>query len=177
MKRSELMFNVLLVFVDFAMIVVAGMLAYSLRFSDRLSHLRPIVFDLPFSSFMEIVFIVSPFFVVSFALLGLYSNSGIRKIIKEIAQVVIGISAVFMLLIFVTFMQREMFSSRFIFFAGWFFAIFSVITGRLFVRLIQIWAADKLKFGFHRLVLLGENTIVKTVQKEIRENKALGYKI
>lgn len=177
MKRSELMFNVLLVFVDFAMIVVAGMLAYSLRFSDRLSHLRPIVFDLPFSSFMEIVFIVSPFFVISFALLGLYSNSGIRKIVKEIAQVVIGISAVFMLLIFVTFMQREMFSSRFIFFAGWFFAIFSVITGRLFVRLIQIWAADKLKFGFHRLVLLGENTIVKTVQKEIRENKALGYKI
>ncbi|MBW6441131.1 sugar transferase [Patescibacteria group bacterium] len=177
MKRSELIFNVLSVFVDFIMIIVAGMLAYSLRFSSELSNLRPIVFDLPFRNFIEIVFAVSPFFVISFALLGLYSNSGIRKIFKEAAQVVIGISAVFMILIFLTFMQREMFSSRFIFFAGWLFAIISVISGRFLVRLVQIWAIDKLKFGYHRLVLLGENGIVKTVQKEIKKNKSLGYKV
>jgi len=177
MKRSELIFNVLLVPIDFLMIMLAGMLAYSLRFSPELSQLRPIVFDLPFSRFMEITFAVSPIFIISFALIGLYSLNNVRKLWQEIFQIIIGVSAGFMLVIFIAFMQREMFSSRFIFFAAWFFAITTVISGRVLIRIIQSWLARKYKLGFHRLVLLGENGIVKTVCKEIRKNKILGYKV
>ncbi|MCK5122872.1 MAG: sugar transferase [Candidatus Pacebacteria bacterium] len=177
MKRSELIFNVLLVPIDFLMIMLAGILAYSLRFSGELSQLRPIVFDLPFSRFMEITFAVSPVFIISFALIGLYSLSNVRKLWKEIFQIMIGVSASFMVIIFIAFMQREMFSSRFIFFAAWFFAITTVVSGRVMIRIIQSWLAHKYKLGFHRLVLLGDNGIVKTVHREIKKNKILGYKV
>jgi len=177
MKRTELIFNVVLVPVDFLMIVLAGILAYLLRFSPELSKLRPIVFDLPFGKFMEIVFAVSPVFIIFFALSGLYSMKSVRKLWKEIFQVITGISAGFMFIIFMTFMQREMFSSRFIFFAAWFLAIITVISGRITVRAIQGWIAKKYRFGVHRLVLLGKNGIAKTINKEIKNNKSLGYKI
>ena len=177
MKKSELFFNVLLVPIDFLMIFLAGVLAYSLRFSSELSFLRPIVFDLPFGNFMEIVFAVSPIFIISFALLGLYSNNGVRKFWKEIFQIMIAVSAGFMFLIFITFMQREMFSSRFIFFAGWIFAILTVVFGRVILRFVQGWMASKFKFGFHRLVLLGDNSAVKTIQNEIKNKPVLGYRI
>ncbi|MDF1498570.1 MAG: sugar transferase [Patescibacteria group bacterium] len=177
MKKSELVFNVLLVPIDFLMIIFAGVLAYSLRFSAEFSNLRPIVFDLPFRSFMEIIFVVSPIFIISFAFIGLYNLKSVRKFWKEIFQIAVGVSAGFMLIIFVTFMQREMFSSRFIFFAGWFFAIITVVLGRGIMRVLQGWIVNKFKFGFHRLVLLGGNGTVKTIQNEIRKNKVLGYKI
>jgi FlaA1/EpsC-like NDP-sugar epimerase len=177
MKRSELIFNALLVPVDFLMIILAGVLAYLLRFSPELSQLRPIVFDLPFSRFMEIVFAVSPVFIASFALMGLYNMRSVRKFWKEIFQVMVGVSAGFMLIIFLTFMQREMFSSRFIFFAAWVFAIVMVVSGRIIIRIVQGWLARRYKLGFHRLVLLGRNGIVKTIQKEIKKNRILGYKV
>jgi len=177
MKKSELFFNVLLVPIDYLMISLAGFFAYSLRFSSELSHLRPIVFDLPFGRFMEIIFFISPIFIISFALVGLYSNNVVRKFWKEIFQIIVAVSAGFMFLIFITFMQREMFSSRFIFFAGWFFAILTVVFGRLIVRFIQGWVARKYEFGFHRLVLLGDDGAVKTIQKEIKNSAVLGYRI
>lgn len=177
MKRTELIFNALLVPIDFLMLVIAGIFAYSSRFSPGLSSFRPIVFNLSFSHYMEIVFAVSPVFIISFALIGLYNLSVVRKFWKEIFQIIVGVSAGFMFIIFMTFMQHEMFSSRFIFFAAWFLAIIMVLLGRITIRFIQAWLARKYKLGFHRLVLLGENGAVKTIQNEIRNNKALGYKI
>ncbi len=177
MKRTELIFNALLVPIDFLMLVVAGVFAYSFRFSPGLSSFRPIAFDLSFSHYMEIVFAVSPVFIISFALIGLYNLSAVRKLWKEIFQIIVGASSGFMFIIFMTFMQHEMFSSRFIFFTAWLLAIIMVILGRITIRLVQGWLARKYKFGFHRLVLLGENGAVKTIQNEIRNNKVLGYKI
>jgi len=177
MKRSELIFNALLVPIDFLMVVFAGILAYSLRFSSELSKLRPIVFDLSFNRYMEIVLALSPIFIASFAFVGLYNMKSVRKFWKEISQITMGVSASFMFIIFAAFMQREMFSSRFIFFAAWFFAIATVVFGRIIVRIIQGWAASKCKFGFHRLVLLGKNEVMKTIQKEVKNNKLLGYKV
>ncbi|MFA6097846.1 MAG: sugar transferase [Candidatus Paceibacterota bacterium] len=177
MKRSELIFNAILVPVDFLMIVIAGTMAYSLRFTPELSNLRPIVFDLPFQRFMEIIFAVAPIFILIFALSGLYSERNVRKFWREVFHIIVGVSAGFMVLIFVTFMQREMFSSRFIFFAGWVFAITMVVIGRLTMRFFQGWITRKLRLGYHRLVLIGKNGIVRSIQKEVKANKVLGYEV
>ncbi len=177
MKRSELIFNALLVPIDFLMIVSAGILAYFLRFSAELAAFRPIVFDLSFDEYMKIVLAISPVFITSFAFTGLYSMKSVRKFWKEISQIMVGVSAGFMFIIFIAFMQREMFSSRFIFFAAWFFAIGTVIFGRIIIRIIQGWMASRGKFGFYRLVLIGKNGVVKTVQREVKNNRILGYKI
>lgn len=177
MKKSELIFNALLVPIDFCMVVLAGILAYFLRFSGELAGLRPIVFDLPFDRYLQIVIALAPIFIISFALAGLYNMRSVRKFWREIPQIAMGVSASFMFIIFVAFMQREMFSSRFIFFAAWLLAIITVVFGRFIIRVIQGWAASSGKFGFYRLVLIGKNGIVKTIQQEVKSNNILGYKI
>ncbi len=46
MKKSELVFNVLQLPVDFLMIVIAGLTAYFLRFHPGLVGFHPVIFNL-----------------------------------------------------------------------------------------------------------------------------------
>ncbi|MDD3006879.1 MAG: sugar transferase [Candidatus Pacebacteria bacterium] len=177
MKKSELMFNVLLVPIDFLMVILAGILAYYVRFAPQLEVLRPVGFEMDYQAFLEIVFAMVPIFIGFFAFFGLYSLSSVRKFWREILRVVAGVSASFMFILFMIFFAREEFPSRFIFFAAWLLAILTISIGRVIVRFIQGYVARKYSFGFHRLVLVGNNSLMKTIQGEINRNHTLGYKV
>ena len=177
MKKSELMFNVLLVPIDFLMIIAAGMLAYRVRFMPQIASLSPVGFEMDLASFMEIVFAMAPIFIGFLAFFGLYSLTSVRKFWREILRIVAGVSAGFMFVLFMIFASREEFPSRFIFFAAWLLAILTISMGRIAVRFIQGYMARKYSFGFHRLVLVGNNVIMKSIQSEINRNRTLGYKV
>lgn len=177
MKKSELIFNMLLVPIDFLMIILAGALAYYVRFAPQVAVLRPVGFEMSYSSFMEIVFAMAPIFIGFLAFFGLYSLSSVRKFWREILRVVAGVSASFMFILFMVFFAREEFPSRFIFFASWMMAILTISAGRVIVRFLQGYAARKYSFGFHRLVLVGNNSLMKTIQNEINHNRTLGYRV
>jgi len=177
MKKSELLFNVILVPIDFLMIILAGILAFQVRFMPQLATLKPVEFEMDLASFLEIVFAMAPVFVGLLAFFGLYSLKSVRKFWNETLRVVAGVSAGFMFVIFMIFITREEFPSRFIFFASWFMAIFTISLGRVVIRFVQGFVARKYKFGFHRLVLVGGNGAVKSIQNEINRNRTLGYRI
>ena len=61
MKKAELFFTAFLVPVDFIMIVLAAVMAYFLRFTPWLVDIRPVLFDLPFSKYIVLVLVVTPF--------------------------------------------------------------------------------------------------------------------
>lgn len=177
MKKSELIFNVLLVPVDILMIFLAGFLAYQSRFSAQIANLKPVLFELDFSSFMEIVMMVTPIFIVFLGIFGLYSLSSVRRFWWEILKIMGAVSAAFMFIIVLIFFMQETFPSRFIFIAMWLLAIIMISLGRVVVRYIQGFLVRKYNFGFHRLVLVGGNGTVKSIQNEIKSNRVLGYKI
>lgn len=177
MKKSELIFNVLLVPVDLVMIFCAGFLAYQFRFSSSIANLKPVVFELDFSSFMEIVVMTTPIFVAFLAIFGLYSLSSVRRFWWEVLKIMGAVSAAFMFIIVLIFFMQETFPSRFIFLAMWLLTIFTLSFGRMMVRYIQGFLVRKYDFGFHRLVLVGGNGTVKSIQNEIKQNRVLGYKI
>ncbi|MFA7169249.1 MAG: sugar transferase [Candidatus Paceibacterota bacterium] len=177
MKKSELIFNILLVPIDFLMIILAGFLAYQVRFTPQLAVLKPVGFEMSYASFMEIVFAMAPIFIGFLAFFGLYSLVSVRRFWREILKVIAGVSASFMFILFMVFIAREEFPSRFIFFASWFLAILTISSGRIVVHFLQGYVAQKYSFGFHRLVLVGNNTIMKTIQNEINHNRTLGYKV
>lgn len=177
MKKSELIFNVFLVPIDFLMIILAGALAYQIRFSDLVEDFKPVGFDMDFAAFMEIIFAIAPIFIGFMAFFGLYSLSSVRRFWKEILRVIAGVSASFMFILFMIFVLREEFPSRFIFFVSWFTAILTISAGRVTVRFLQGYAARKYSFGFHRLVLVGSSGIMKSIQNEINRNRTLGYKV
>ena len=177
MKKSELVFTALLVPFDFLMIVLAGALAYSLRFSQRISEIRPIVFDLPFFEYLGRIFLIALFFIIIFALINLYNFRFRQKISAEFFQIVIGISAGILIITFFDFLQREVFSSRFIILAIWIFSIIFVFFGRTILRFLKKWMVGKYNYGVHRIVIIGGNGLSKIIREQINQNPSLGYRI
>src|SRR3989338_11220093 len=114
MNRVELIFKAILVPLDFIMLVIAGLAAYSIRFQTFVTEIRPVVYEMPFREYLNIVLLMTILWVVIFALEGLYTIKGPRKIIHELMKVFFACSTGLILIIILIFLKRELFSSRFI---------------------------------------------------------------
>ena len=124
MKRSELIFSVLLVPVDYAMLLAAATTAYFLRLSEPIKAWRPALFtlDLPFSKYLFIAAMVALWWLAAFALVGLYQLKTNRRRIEEFFQIVVGSAFGVLGIIVYIFFSGELFNSRFIILAALFFA-------------------------------------------------------
>src|SRR3989344_5654329 len=72
MKKSELFLTFLKVPVDYAMIFLAGLTAYFIRFESSFTSIRPVVFELSLNDFLRMDFTMALSWLVIFALAGLY---------------------------------------------------------------------------------------------------------
>jgi exopolysaccharide biosynthesis polyprenyl glycosylphosphotransferase len=176
MKRSELFFSFLLVPLDFLMIVLAGISAYYIRFSEFTTGIRPVIFDLPFSSYLKVVLLVALLWLIIFALSGLYSIKDSRKLLKEFYRVVLACSTGFMLIVILIFIRRELFDSRFIILVGWVLAIFYVSFSRFLIRNLQnmLFSFD---VGVKKIILVGNSKTTDVLIKEFSRNKKSGYEV
>ena len=123
MKKTELFFSTMFIPVDFAMLILAGLSAYYLRFSEWTISWRPVIFDLPMSEYFRSLLIISVLWIVIFALSGLYQIRSARKLAQEIQRIIVSCSAGFALVSLIIFFQRDLFDSRFIVLAGFVFSI------------------------------------------------------
>ena len=108
------------------MMILAALTAYYIRFSDFFRAWRPAVFDLPLNEYLKIVFLMGLFWLIIFALSGLYEVKSARKLLKEIYRIILACSTGLMLIVAVVFLSRDLFDSRFIVLAGWVFSILYV---------------------------------------------------
>ena len=60
-----------------------------------------------------------------------------RKFLDDFLKIIIGVSAGIFILVLYIFIKRELFDSRFIVLAGWFFAIIFILIGRFFIINLQ----------------------------------------
>lgn len=178
MKKSELFFSFLLVPLDFLMIVLAGISAYYIRFSEFTIDIKPIIFanNLSFARYFNIVLIISFLWIIVFAFSGLYNIKSARKIIKESYKVILACSTGLMLIVILIFFRRELFDSRFIVLAGWLLAIIYVIFARLLVRWIQR-SLFKYGIGVHNVVLVGNSKTTDELIKHFSSSKKLGFSV
>ncbi len=177
MKKSQLIFNSILVPVDFLMMILAGISAYYLRTSKWLSNIRPVLFELsmPFEKYLGLVITVSLFSLIVFAILGLYSMKTNGYGLSKAFQIAIAVSASILSIIIYIFLRGEFFNSRFIILAAWLFAIIYVNIGRLIVQIIQHYFLTKSNFGINRVLLLGNEKLTKQLSNTFETNKDLGY--
>ncbi len=176
MKKSELFFSFLLVPLDFAMIVLAGISAYYIRYAKFLTDIRPVIFDLPFAYYLNAILLVAFLWLIIFALAGLYSIRGARKIVPEIYRVILACSTGLMLIVVLIFMRRELFDSRFIVLAGWGLAIFYISFARVLVRWIQR-ALFIFGVGAHQVIMVGNSKTTDALVHEFSSRKDSGYKV
>ncbi|MCG2697664.1 hypothetical protein L6307_01025, partial [Candidatus Parcubacteria bacterium] len=152
MKRSELFFSFLLVPLDFAMITLAGVSAYYIRYAQFFQELRPVIFNLQFGGYIKIVLLIAALWLIIFAFSGLYNIKGSRRLAQEIFRVILACSTGLMLIVILIFVRRELFDSRFIVLAGWILSIIYISFSRSLIRLIQR-ALFKYGIGVHQVVL------------------------
>ncbi len=176
MKKTELIFTALLVPLDFLMIILAGIVAYFLRFSSFFQEIRAVIFNLPFEYYLKILTLVALSWIVIFAFSGLYAVNARRKFIDELYKIFLACSSGMMLIFTVIFIKRELFDSRFIILAGWILSIIFVFLGRLTVRKIQRIFFKK-GIGAHNLIIIGEDKTTENIVKLFKENPEWGYRV
>ncbi|MFA5047721.1 MAG: sugar transferase [Patescibacteria group bacterium] len=176
MKRSEIAISASLVPLDYLMVILAGLVSYSIRFWQPIKSIRPIIFNLPFSFFMHYLWLIALIWLISFALAGLYSMKSTRRTIDEISKIILGCSTAVMILMFVFFFSRSLFDSRFIILASWVFSVIFIIIGRSIVRSIQhnLYRFD---LGIHRVVIIGDSDLSQEVINNFKSHIKEGYKV
>lgn len=176
MKRSEIFLMVLQVPVDFFMLILAGISAYYLRFTEWAVELRPIMFDLSLSEFLASVLWVAFVWIIIFAFAGLYSPNPNKKFSKYITRVIFACSTGLAVVAVYVMFTQQLFDSRFLVAAGWGFAMLYVITGRLMIRglksLMYRWG-----LGQRRVVVIGSEDVTEAIIDTLKTRPELGYNV
>ena len=177
MKKSELFFSAIQVPTDFLMIILASVAAFAIRNIPEIMILKPKLYNFPFDDYMKVVFFVAPFFLLIYAIEGLYNIKSTRSFWKEAWRVMVATSIGLVIIIIAIFLKREWFSSRFVILAAWGMATFFVISARLFLHLVQKWLLRKYEIGVHRVLLIGRNGKLAAVRNILEQDRNLGYKV
>lgn len=177
MKKSELVFNVLLVPLDFVAIFLATLVAYSLRFNTGVfTRVFPVGLSVDFHDYLILSLVASALFLLFLALNGLYVLKNTRRIYGEIFKVFGSISSATLAIIIVIFFTQQGDTSRFLVLAVWVFAIIFVSLIRLFLRIFQRIMFRRGKFT-RKIVLIGNNATTKTLAETYKKYPSMGYKV
>jgi len=177
MKKTEIIFSSILVPIDYVLLVLAGLSAYFLRYSEiYATNIREVVFSLSVFEYSRYVFLVALVWIIIFGLTGMYSMRPGRKIFKMLSNIFLGCSTGTLIVIVVFFFSRELFSSRFIILAAWALAVLYISLAHLIIKWIQ-QGFYKRKIGVHRVVFVGGDEKALAIENEFENNLKLGYQI
>ncbi|MCX6745578.1 MAG: sugar transferase [Candidatus Parcubacteria bacterium] len=176
MKKNDLIFAIILIPIDFLMLILAALTAYYLRVGSFVTEIRPVIYTLSIGEYLSYVFVVSLFWLLIFAFAGLYAIRSGRKFSQEFSRIFFACSTGVLAIIVAIFFKRELFSSRFIILAVWFFTIFYVTIGRVIIYEIQKLFLKK-GYGAKRIIVIGIDKNSQILTKEINDQPSLGYKI
>lgn len=177
MKRSEIFFSAIQVPVDLIVIVLAAISAYYLRSWEPVRPFLSPVFNLSFDDYFRFAATVSPFFLLVYAIEGLYTMRVTRSFWREASSIFRATSLGLIILIIAVFLKREWFSSRFVILAGWGLAVTYVVFARYLIQRIQKWLLINRGIGVHRVLLIGYNDKMRLLRMRLDRDKALGYRV
>lgn len=176
MKRFELIFTFLQLPLDYLAIIAAGFAAYSLRFSDIITSIRPVIFDLGWNKYWPLVITVSIGWLIIFALNGLYKINPNRKFASDISRIFMACSTGFAAITIYVFFTLQKFDSRFLVLTSWILAIIFVILERMAMRGLKALLHNQ-GFGLRRLIIVGDENISQIISETLQQKKYLGYSV
>lgn len=176
MKRFELTFSFVQLPLDYLMLILAGVSAYSLRFAHITTSIRPILFNLPWDKFWPSLLAVALAWIGIFAASGVYSTNPNRKLTSEIGHIFTACALGFAGITIYVFFTLQKFDSRFLVLVGWLFAFIYVSIARTFLRLLKI-LCYRFGIGQRKTVIIGDDKIAQEIKNNLLNQPHLGYKI
>jgi exopolysaccharide biosynthesis polyprenyl glycosylphosphotransferase len=181
MKKSELLFGLARIPIDFGMTMLAFMIAYRIRLNtDLIPGLYFPVDQVNFPElpeYISLTMFASLALVAIFAINQMYTLRNTARIGSEIMKVTFLSAAWLMLIIAYYFVTREFFFSRLVLGYAWILTMILVATGRVFIRLFQR-ALAKRGIGRRRILFIGANVLTERIAqkfKTIPSYKIAGY--
>ncbi|TRZ81971.1 sugar transferase [bacterium] len=176
MKKTSFIFSALKLPLDFLMILLAGVCAYSLRFTPIFTKIKPILFTLTLETYFAFLALGALFSLIVFALTGLYQIKQLRPI-EEFFRILVATAASLLVINFSAYLSQAFFESRFILIATWILSALFVPIGRGFLSHLRRYLAQNYAIGLNRVVIIGDNEITKKIKEYIKQNPILGYRI
>jgi len=175
MKKANFVINIALVPIDFALLIAAATSAYFLRFSDSITQIRPVFYEMPFETYFGLAWKVALAGIIIFAFFNFYTMSD-KKLAKELPRIFTGVSMLAVFLILAIFLSRELFSSRFIIILAWALAIVYLFIARVFVFWLRNYFF-KIGRGLSSVIVLGQADLRNTIINEYKLKPSLGYQV
>ena len=176
MKKTDSIFTIILIPLDFIMLVLAALTAYYLRVGTFVTEIRPVIYALSLGEYIGYTMVLAILWLLIFAIAGLYAIKIRRKLIQEIGKIFLACSTGILTIIVAIFLKRELFSSRFIILAVWAFSIIYITIGRLIIFQIQKSLLKK-GYGAKKIILIGQDKNTQIIAAEIKNKPQLGYQI
>lgn len=166
-KRSELLFAVLQIPVDYVMLVVSFVLAYFIREGSG----KPFAVELPGYTYLTIMLGFLPLWLIIFASVGLYRIRADRSNLVDIGKVIAACSAGVMILIVAEFFSvTPVFPAKIIPIYGFLFSIILIGLGRLILGVIQRVVASY-GIGVYRVLFIGGGRAAVELKASLKKLK------
>lgn len=157
-NNASFVYSFCLVILDFLALLVAYVIAYIIRvkIDDR-----PLIEFIPARSFFSAFLVLSLFWVVIFALLGLYNNYIYENRFKEFGRLVVGSFVGLLFILSVAYISKEpIFPARLVPFYGFFISLSLLVIFRNLARLIRGWLFN-FGIGVNNLLIIGNSKVVE----------------
>ncbi|MBU1018463.1 MAG: sugar transferase [Patescibacteria group bacterium] len=181
MKKTEIIFGILRVPIDFAMVLLGFILAYELRTYPELIPGMVLPVDLvafpALPEYLNFIWISGPILVIIFWLNHMYSMKITERLSQEVLKVCFLTSAWLMIIIAYFFLTREFFFSRLVLGYGWVLSTIFIAGGRVGTRWLQTMLA-RAGFGVRRVLFLSLNKTTLEVLNKFKKDpyyKVVGY--
>ncbi len=175
MNKFQLTFTALQLPVDIATLSMATVFAYLLRYSRYATEIRPILQDIPLTTYIQLSITFIAIWISVFIIAGLYSTRH-RKAWDEFGRIILACTIAVLILIASIFFKRELTQSRFIIIAIWGLSVFFVSFGRLILRAIQHQLL-KMKIGHENIIIIGKDESAKKLAETFDHLPILGFSV
>lgn len=173
-NNASLIYNFFLVVGDFLALVAAFVGAYILRVT--ISH-KIVTNPVQARTYLGIFLVLLSFWILIFALLGLYSSSIYEKRFSEIGRLFIGSFIGMLFVIFWDFLsEKPILPAKLVPFYGFVLAFIFLVIFRNVARYIRVKLFEH-NIGLTNLLLVGDTKVTNELLETIVKNRGTGYRI
>jgi len=172
-SNATLVYNLFLVVGDFLALVVAFVGAYFIRAS---SH-TPVANPIHGTTYLGIFLAVLPFWILIFALLGLYNSDIYERRFSEFGRLLVGSFIGMLFVIFLNFTRvQPIFPAKLVPIYGFVLAFIFLVLIRNIARLIRTELFG-FNIGLTRVALIGSTAMTRELIASLSDSRHSGYRV
>jgi exopolysaccharide biosynthesis polyprenyl glycosylphosphotransferase len=173
-NNASLVYNIGLVVGDFLALAAAFTAAYLIR--SRL-YTAPVAHPITSATYLSIFLALLPFWLLIFALLGLYNNSIYEKRFQELGRLFIGSFVGLLFVLSYAYIDNNpVFPAKTVPVYAFLLGFLFLVIFRNIARDVRIWLF-KYNVGITNLLIIGDTSITRELVEALADSRESGYRI